>query len=115
MHIVCFRKNRPTKIAKTTILGVGRLLPKDPTAEDSPDIEWAGRNVIGVGRRLTLNDLRASDRACSLIGQEHQHDASIIASDVEKENEVERRPLAYMQPAAFSNDQVCQPNSGRWL
>ena len=84
MHIVCFRKNRPTKIAKATTLGVGRPAPKDPTAEDSPDTEWAGRNVIGVGRRLTLNELRASDRACSPMGQEHQHDTSVIASDVEK-------------------------------
>jgi len=79
-----FRKNFAPKIAKTTTLGVGRPLPKDPTAEDSPDTEWAGRNVIGVGRRLTLNDLRASDRACSPMGQEHQHDTSIIAGDVEK-------------------------------
>jgi hypothetical protein len=52
-----FRKDYATKIAKATTLGVGRPLSKDPTAEDSPDIEWAGRNVIGVGRRLTLNDL----------------------------------------------------------
>jgi hypothetical protein len=57
MHIVYFRKNFAPKIAKATTLGVGRQAPKDPTAEDNPDTEWAGRNVIGVGRRLTLNDL----------------------------------------------------------
>ena len=78
-----FRKNYAQKIAKATTLGVGRPLPKDTTAEDSPDTEWAGRNVIGVGRRLPFNDLRASDRACSPMGQEHQHDTSVIASDVE--------------------------------
>jgi hypothetical protein len=79
-----FRKNYAPQIEKATTLGVGRQAPKDPTAEDSPDTEWAGRNVIGVGRRLTLNDLRASDRACSPMGQEHQHDTSVIAIDVEK-------------------------------
>ncbi len=84
MHIVRFRKNRPTKIAKATTLGVGRPAPKDPTAEDSPDTEWAGRHVRAQGRRLALNDLRASDRAYSPMGQEHQHDASIIASDVKE-------------------------------
>jgi len=78
-----FHKNVAPKIAKATTLGVVRPLPKDPTAEDSPHTEWAGRNVIGVGRRLPFNDLRASDRACSPMGQEHQHDASVIASDVE--------------------------------
>jgi len=40
--------------------------------------------VIGVGRRLTLNDLRASDRVYSPMGQEHQYDTSVIVSDVEK-------------------------------
>jgi hypothetical protein len=79
-----FRKNYAPKIAKATTLGVGRPLSKDPTADDSPNTEWAGRNVRDVGRRLTLNDLRASDRACSLMGQEHQHDALIIAIDAEK-------------------------------
>jgi hypothetical protein len=79
-----FHKNCAPKIAKTTTLGVGRQAPKDPTAEDSPDTEWAGRNVIDVGRRFTLNDFRASDRACSPMGQEHQHDTSVIASDVER-------------------------------
>jgi len=79
-----FPQKSPTKIAKATTLGIGRPAPKDPTAEDSPDTEWARRNVIGVGRRLTLNDFRASDRACSPMGQEHQHDTSVIASDVEK-------------------------------
>ena len=79
-----FHKNFAPQIAKTTTLGVGRPAPKDPTAEDSPDIEWAGRNVKDVGRRLTLNDLRASDRACSPMCQEHQHDTSVIAIDVEK-------------------------------
>jgi hypothetical protein len=79
-----FRKDCASKIAKTTTLGVGRPAPKDPTAEDNPHTEWAGRNVRDVGRRLPLNDLRASDRAWSPMGQEHQHDTSVIASDVEK-------------------------------
>jgi len=84
VHFVCFRKNRSTKIAKATTLGIGRPAPKDPTAEDSPDTEWAGRNVRDVGRRLALIGLRASYWACSPMGQEHQHDTSVIANDVEK-------------------------------
>jgi len=79
-----FRKNYAQKIAKATTLGVGRPLPKDTTAEDSPDTEWAGRNVID-GESVSLST--ASEpltRACSPMDQEHQHDISVIAGDVEK-------------------------------
>jgi len=65
-------------------LGAGHPAPKDPIAEDSPDAEWSERHMRDVGRRLALNDVRASDMGILLWVKSIQHDTSVIAGDVEK-------------------------------